>query len=396
MTDAAPVPAPEAATAAATSVTERLISVDALRGFDMFWILGADYLVASLKEITGSENGVLGWMAVQLEHVEWEGFVFYDMIFPLFVFLMGVAITFSLDKVVEKEGKKGAYIRIVKRFVLLFLCGVLYNGGLSREWPQIRIMGVLQRIALCYLFGSLLYMNLKKRGLIIACAAILLGYWAFMSFVPVPAEPALTAIDPTFGQAGISFARGSNWANYIDYHFLPGRRYDAKSWDPEGLLSTIPAVATALLGIFAGMLLQAKDVPNQKKALYLIGAGVLAVMAGYLWGYQFPVIKKIWTSSYVLVAGGYSSILLGVFYQVIDIWKFQFWARPFIWIGSNALALYLAGRFFEFGDIAELFVGGDIKVAMGDYGPILQTIVALLFIVLFARFLYKNKIFIRL
>ncbi len=173
-----------------TPETRRVVSVDALRGFDMFWILGADALVESLNKMAGGSGGMLsrvaGFFGTQLEHVEWEGFRFYDLIFPLFVFIVGVSIVFSLTKLVEREGKAAAHRRVFRRFVLLFFLALIYSGGVSNEWPDIRLLGVLNRIALCYLFASLLFLNLRLRGLIIACASLLIGYWALMAFVPVP------------------------------------------------------------------------------------------------------------------------------------------------------------------------------------------------------------------
>ncbi len=374
-------------------ITERLISLDALRGFDMFWIIGADDLVHSLSEI--GHSGVTGFLATQLSHVEWRGLHFYDIIFPLFVFLMGVAIPFSLDKHVREEGKARAHVRLIRRFILLYLLGIIYYGGMSKLWPEFRFVGVLQRIAISYFFAGILYLNFRLRYLVIACVAILVGYWAFFSFVPVPAEPALTAVNPAWGHGGISFDQGNNWANYIDYHYLPGRRWDTY-WDPEGLLSSIPAVASALLGVFAGLLLKNRSLTGYKKVGILLAAGVICVAAGFLWGHQFPIIKKIWSSSYVLAAGGFSLLLLGSFYLIIDVWKLRKWSTPFIWIGSNALTAYLAVRFVEFEDLAKLFVGGHVQNAAGRYGDLLTTVTAMALLFLLLRFLYKKKIFIRI
>ena len=366
----------EAATAASAQSTPaaeaagRLVSLDALRGFDMFWIVGAEDLVHGLNEVGGGEaGGVTGFLAEQLSHVPWAGFHFYDLIFPLFVFLTGVGAVFSLDKIVAREGKRKAYVRVFRRFLLLYFVGILYYGGMSRVWPEMRLVGVLQRIATAYFFASLLYLNLKRRGLIVACTLILVGYWSFMTFVPVPAEPQLTQIDPAWGHGGRSYDEGNNWTNYIDFHYLPGRRHD-KQWDPEGLLSSIPAVGSALLGVFAGMLLKDRELDDKRKALYLMGAGALVVAAGYLWGLQFPIVKKLWTSSFVLVAGGYSAMLLGLFHLVIHVGGLRRWAVPFLWIGCNALTAYLAAHFIDFGELADLFVGGHVKQAAGAYGEI--------------------------
>src|ERR1043166_5597443 len=160
-------PAPVSGPIATTPETRRVVSVDALRGFDMFWILG-------------------GFVGDQLEHVEWEGFRLYDLIFPLFVFIVGVSIVFSLTRLVEREGKAAAHKRVLRRFALLFVLALIYSGGVSHKWPDIRLLGVLNRIALCYFFASLLFLNLRLRGLVVACVSLLVGYWALMTFVPFP------------------------------------------------------------------------------------------------------------------------------------------------------------------------------------------------------------------
>ena len=376
--------------AAVAESAGRYVSVDALRGFDMFWIVGAEGFVGALNEASGG-RGFLQTIATQFDHAEWIGFRFYDLIFPLFVFLVGVATVFSLDKIIAKHGMKAAHIRIIKRFILLYLLGIFYYGGLGRIWPEIRLVGVLQRLALCYLFTSLLYCHLRVRELVAVFMVIMVGYWAALTFVAarVPGH-----FDPST-PAVASYEQGLNLTHYIDYHFLPGRRWDG-DWDPEGILSTFPAVASCLLGVFAGLLIAKKDVSDQRKVFYFVGAGVLMLALGYLWGLEFPIIKKLWTSSYVLVAGGYSCLLLAFFYQVVDIWKFRAWVQPFIWIGSNALAIYMADNLIDFDKIASRFVGGNIELAIAPYGPLLLAATYVVLILLFARYLYRKQIFIRI
>ena len=159
------------------------MSLDALRGFDMFWIIGAGSLVSALNRI--SQTGPTQFLATQLEHVDWRGFRFYDLIFPLFVFMVGVAMVFSLTKLVEREGRAGAMKRVIRRGVLLFVVGIFYSGGFTNPWPDMRLMGVLNRIALAYLFAGLLFCYFKPRALAAICAGLLVGYWALMSFVPI-------------------------------------------------------------------------------------------------------------------------------------------------------------------------------------------------------------------
>jgi predicted acyltransferase len=361
--------------------SQRILSVDALRGFDMFWIVGGEGVVIAIIKLFGVP--VQKALLPQLDHAAWAGFTFYDFIFPLFVFLVGMSTVFSLGKLLATASKKAAYQRLIRRFLLLFLMGIFYYGGLANKWPEIRLLGVLQRIALCYLFTGILFIHFRLRGLIISFVILLVSYWAFLTFIPVP------------GQAEISFAEGQNLTNYLDSQYLIGRKWDGK-WDPEGLLSTLPAIATCLLGVFAALLLKNQSLAEKKKVYYLISGGILSLVLGYLWGLQFPIIKKIWTSSYVLVAGGYSCLLMGIFYLVIDVWKIQKWTLPFVWIGANAITTYLARNILNFDRLAARFVGGDIQTALGkQWGLILLMTVSLALSLLLVRFLYQRKIFLR-
>jgi predicted acyltransferase len=365
-----------------TPFSERIQSVDALRGFDMFWIAGGEAVLLGLAPLSSSK--VVSFLCGQLDHKPWDGFAFYDLIFPLFVFLVGFSIVFSLGRLIEREGKTAAYKRLGRRFVILFLLGVIYYGGFSNMWPDMRLMGVLQRLALCYLFAGLLFCNLKWRGLLAVCISILVGYWILLSFVPVP------------GVGSPSITMDVNWAHYIDEHYLPGKRlYGNGTWDPEGILSTLPAISSCLLGVFAGMLLKNHTISNNRKAAYMFGMGVILVTLGYLWGMQFPIVKKIWTSSFVLVAGGYSFLLLAIFFTLIDIWKIQGWAKPFFWIGANSITIYMVCGIFSFWNLSERLVGGNICKSCNSYGNLLLATVNILLVFLFARFLYNRKVFLR-
>ena len=172
-----------ASDSAAPKSTGRLMSVDALRGFDMFWIIGADALVYALRRLQPSKP--TEFLADQLEHADWAGFHFYDLIFPLFVFLMGVSVVFSLTKTIERAGRAEALKRVFRRGILLFIIGIFYSGGFRNSWPDMRLMGVLNRIALAYFFGGLLFCFFKPRALIGICAGLLICYWALMTFVPI-------------------------------------------------------------------------------------------------------------------------------------------------------------------------------------------------------------------
>src|SRR5262245_19681079 len=331
--------------------THRIVSVDALRGFSIFWIIGGDGAVLALDRMLKNKGPTLsaigGFLGTQMSHVPWEGFRFYDFVFPLFLFVTGVSIVLALPRLVETEGKAQAHLRVLRRALLLYGLGLIFYGGISQHWSDVRFVGILQRIAICYLFASLLFLNLGWRGLIIALVALLGGYWALMTFVPVP------------GIGAGSFAPDANLANWIDAHYLPGRLWD-ETRDPEGLLSTLPAIATCLSGVFAGLLLRDVRVRPQHKSLWLIGAGVVLVAAGYVWALQFPIIQPIWTSSFVLVTSGYAAILLGATHQLVDVWGVRGWTTIFVWVGTNAIALYMTHNLVNFAEVSQTLVGGGV------------------------------------
>jgi predicted acyltransferase len=410
----------------------RLMSVDALRGFDMFWILGGDLICRALPKI--SDNRFTRGLAAQMEHCEWVGFHFYDLIFPLFVFLVGVSIPFSLPKLMERRDKpilakrilaralaltliflyyssavaSGIHIRfevigiaavlalaliqlgersdkamalnrIFVRSFILYLLGVFYMGGVASGFKNVYFAGVLHRISVAYFFAALLFCFLRTRALVIVCAGLLAGYWALMTFVPAPGMDISDLSVP-----------GKNFANWIDRHYMPGVRFEGT------ILSTMAAVANCMLGIFTGLLLKTERVQPEKKVLWLLGSGVVSLAIGFAWAKQFPIIKLLWTSTYVLVACGYSALLLAAFYQIIEIWKWQRWAQPFVWIGMNAITIYIVANVVLFRKIAARFVGGDIERFFGKYDDLVLAVVTVLLALWLVRFLYQRKLFLRL
>jgi predicted acyltransferase len=371
--------------------TTRIESVDALRGFNFVWILCGDGVMLAIGEMARDKGAVAGtvggFLTDQFSHAPWDGLRFYDFIFPLFVFLTGVSIVLALPRWVEREGRGRAHAKVLRRALILFLIGFIYYGGVSDGWEDVRWLGILQRIALCYLFASLMFLNFNLRGMIAACVALLVGYWALMTFVPVP------------GIGAGSFAPDANLANWIDTRWLPGKLWD-ETRDPEGLLSTLPAIASCLLGVFAGLLLRDVRVPAQAKSLWLIGAGIVLVAAGHLWALQFPIIKGIWTSSFVLVTAGYSAILLGAFHQIVDVWGLRRWATMLVWIGTNAITLYMVDNLVNFAEVSKTLVGGGVsefldRLVTPGAGDFAVNALGLAIAIAFAGWLYRRKIFIR-
>jgi len=361
---------------------QRVMSVDALRGMDMFFIVGMEEVFEALSKmfpISPSLNE-------RVQHAPWAGFHFYDLIFPLFAFIIGTSLVFSLSKSVASQGKGGTSRKILIRSLILFILGVLYYEGIGEGLQHVRLLGVLQRLALCYCGAGLVFVWLGPRKLVALTISLLVGYWAMLTFVPVPG----------FG-AG-DFTEGHNLTNWLDKMYLPFRKWD-KDHDPEGLLSTLPAIASSLLGVFAGLLLKNPSIAPARKVRLLVAWGCAGVVAGLLWHLQFPIIKKIWTSSFVLFTAGLSSLLLAFFYYVIDLKNHRDWCRPFLWIGMNSITIYLIARVVKLEEIAKCFVGGEIHSGLENMhdglGDLVTALLALCFSFLICRFLYQRKIFLR-
>ena len=380
----------------------------------MFWIIGATTLVQALEHM--SANSLTRLLVTQLKHVRWEGLHAYDLIFPLFLFLVGVSIVLSLEKNLAQVGKRQVLLRILRRSVLLYLLGIFYYGGVSQPWPAIQLGGVLQRIALCYFAAALLYITMPVRALGVVGVLLLIGYWALLALVPFPAlhldkatveqiAAAIGSQSPTEIVAAVPervhgvYAEGYNLTNYFDFRFLPGKKTEIY-YINEGLLSTLPAIAICLGGIGAGRLLQDRRIRPIVKVVWLLLGGTAAVFLGYLWGLQLPLIKRIWTSSFVLVATGYSAIFLSFFYLIIDLWHWQRWCEPLVWIGTNALTIYLAVNMVNFPQLASRLVGGDVKLFLNGQvaqglGDLIVALTALGCALLLAWFLHRQRIFLR-
>ncbi|MEZ5106382.1 MAG: hypothetical protein R2757_17905 [Draconibacterium sp.] len=361
----------------------RIVSVDVLRGFDMFWLIGGTGFAVAAVKMFGP--GVQEVLLPQLDHAKWIGFTFYDLIFPLFEFVMGMSIVFSLSTILKKDGKTAAYKRLLRRFVLLFILGIIYYGGISEGWSNVRIFGVLQRLAVTYLFAGILFIHFKPRGVAVISAAILIAYWILNVFVSVP------------GIGKISMTPEYNWAQYIDSVFLPGRKFGADgTWDILGILSTFPAIVSCTIGIFASLILLDGGKTEYKKVYYLVGLGIALLLVGLAGSVSFPIIKKIWSSTYVLVSGGLSFMLMGLFYWFIDVLGYKKWTLVFVWIGVNPITIYMLRKLMDFNKLASFMVGGTTDSKSPDHwGYFLVMTVSMLLSLLFLRFLYNRKIFIR-
>lgn len=384
-------PAAAAAAAAAPAIaspvdpvtappSNRLVSLDILRGFDMFWILGMEAVGEAIAK--ASDSPAAHFIATQLEHAAWAGFRFLDLIFPLFVFISGVSLVYSTDKSLATIGRRATLAKLVKRALILYLLGLLCYGGFSKGLDMVRWMGVLQRLAICGLAGGLALLFLKERGRVILFFVLLLGYWALLALVPVP------------GIGAGDFAEGRNLTNWIDAHYLPGFKWDGPH-DPEGLLSTLPAIATAILGVLTGGWLKHRPAPVFQKAALLAAAGTVLAVAGWAWHPYFPVIKKLWTSSYVLVAGGYSLMLLGFFLALVDGCKVRRGLAPFLWIGMNPITLFLSHHFFNYSKVATSLFGGPFADAFGAWNNVIIAAGSVVLGIALAWFLYSRKIFLK-
>lgn len=364
------------------TTSQRLYSLDALRGFDMFWIIGGEEIVHAMYKATG--NSFWGGFAEELTHPAWNGFHFYDLIFPLFLFIAGVATPYSVGRELEKgKNKNQLLLRVIKRGLLLVLCGLIYNNGLQiKPLAEIRFGSVLGRIGLAYMFANIIYLYTKQRGQIIWLCSLLIGYWLLLKFTSAP------------GFLPGDLTMEGNFASYIDRTIMPGKLY-LGIHDPEGITSTIPAIGTGLLGILTGNFLKNNPISQQKKVIYLFITGIVLVILAHIWNLDFPINKNLWTSSFVLNVGGYSMILLSVFYYIIDVLGYKKWAFYFKIIGMNSILIYMSGAFINW----EYMTMGFFKwlgQLLGD--PFNAVALAICYVMLkwaFLYFMYKKNVFLR-
>jgi predicted acyltransferase len=392
---------------------QRLQSLDALRGFDMFWIVSGEFIFHAAAKAIQQKHSLIqnetdwqisksadlaGWENVfvsisnQLHHSVWNGFTFYDLIFPLFIFIAGVSMPYSYGKFLSgeatenKQAKTEIYKALIRRTLILIFLGTVVNGLFKWQgYENTRLASVLGRIALACFFAAIIYLNTKRKGQIVWFVGILLSYWAIMTFVPVPG----------YG-AGVLTPEG-NLAAYVDRVLLPGKLH-RKVYDPEGLLSTIPAICSALLGVFTGEFLQNKDAGQStfRKAGIMLATGVVLLLLGWLWSFIFPINKTMWTSSFVLFAGGWSLLLLAILYGIIDVGGFKKWSTPLVWMGANSILIYLAAHgLINFESTAQFLFGGLIEKANTLWQPFWLAIGVAVVQLILLWFLYKRKWFLK-
>jgi len=312
----------EPETAVAPDVTAprapRLLSLDVFRGITIAGMI----LV----------NNPGTWEAIYppLRHAQWHGWTPTDLIFPFFLFIVGVAMTYSLGQRLGRGvPKRKLYLKVIRRTLIIFGLGLFMAAFPFFELSTLRIPGVLQRIALCYFFGSLIMLNTGTRGQAITTVILLMGYWALMKLVPVP------------GIGAGSLEPGANLAAYIDNSLLHGHLWQVtRTWDPEGILSTIPAIATTLCGVLVGHWLRSPRNPYERvSGLFVMGN--VGLVLGTIMGAWFPINKSLWTSSYVVFTAGMALLVLGMCYWLIDIKGYTWWTKPFVIYGTNSIAVFV-------------------------------------------------------
>jgi predicted acyltransferase len=361
-----------------TSGSERILSVDALRGFDMFWITGGSLIFTTLNDAVKSP--ATGFLATQMEHVEWTGFRFYDIIMPLFMFLVGVSLPISLKRRLEKSSRADVWKHVLKRVLILWILGMVVQGNLlSYQFSNFRFYSnTLQAIAAGYLIATAFVMYLNFRQQLIAGFALLLVFFVLL-YIPLdgavvnPPEP------------------HHNLALYID-KLLLGSHQDGTTY--TWILSSINFGATVMSGVFASYILQS-PMKEIRKFRALLFTGIGLIIAGMLVDLIQPVIKHIWTSAFVLFSSGICFMMLALFYLVVDYWKLRKWTFFFIVIGSNSILAYMLGELFRFNGFSDILLNG-LKPYLGEWFPFFSAIGGYLVFWLILYHLYKQKIFIRI
>lgn len=364
--------------------TKRLQSLDTLRGFDMFFIMGGGSLFVALATLF--PNPVFNAIAEQMTHVAWNGIHVEDMIFPLFLFIAGISFPFSLEKQREQKKTNGdIYKKIIRRGLTLVLLGILYNGFLNFDFENQRYASVLGRIGLAWMFAALLFVNTRTTTRIGITVTLLVGYFLLLVLVP----------SPEANGAG-RFTMEGCLVGYVDRLLLPGRLHLGVH-DPEGLLAVLPAIGTALLGMFTGEFIKSekKGYTDNKKVLYLLGGGTSLLIIGLVWDVFFPINKNLWTSSFVCLVGGISMILFALFYYLVDVKGYKGWTLFFRVIGMNSITIYLAQRFIDFSYTSSALFGGLAGSVPEAAASLINAVGYIALCWGFLYFLYRQRIFLK-
>jgi len=357
----------------------RLVSLDALRGFDMFWITGGTAILMGVGKVV--RRPFFDQFLEQFDHVPWRGLHFYDLIWPLFMFIMGAAIPLSIAKRRAKgETDRRLLLHALWRAMVMFCLGTVTQGNLLLfDWYKFRpCYSVLHGLAAGYLIATLVAVKVKARWHGPVVAAFLLVYWTVVMLVPVPGVG-----------AGVLTPQG-NLPTYVDQLVLGHLHYGENTW----FLSYLGFGASVLLGVLAGRALMSGRSPRRKLYRLLI-AGTLTLLGGLVWSLWFPVIKLMWTSSYVLISGGLSFLILSLFYWIIDVLGHKKWAFGFIVIGMNSIAVYLATEVFDFRDVGNVFVG-HLLPRVGRWDSLVEATAAFAVVWLILYWMYRRKEFIRI
>ncbi|XOV91768.1 MAG: acyltransferase family protein [Bacteroidota bacterium] len=364
---------------------KRLLSIDALRGFDMFFISGGGTFLVLLDGKTG-----LSWidaLAHQLHHVEWNGFVFYDFIFPLFLFIAGVSLSFSLTKGKELGmDKKELYKKVFLRMLILIGLGIIYKNHPVKffEPSQIRFVSVLGRIGFACFITTLLFLNFSLKARLLWIAGILVGYYGLLFLVPVPG----------YGPGDLSIE--GNIIGWFDRMFLPGRLHNGGGiYDENGLLTQLSALCITVFGSIAGDVLR-MDLTGNRKTLILVGGGLAIMIIGLIWGLHFPINKKLWSSSFIMLTSGIAFMSMALFYWIIDVKGYTKWAFPFKVIGMNSLTVYFVYGFVPFEYISAQLFGGLYAPLPEEWHEVFAAIGGVILVWSFLYFLYKKNIFIKI
>jgi predicted acyltransferase len=356
----------------------RLLSLDALRGFDMLWIIGGQQIVRSLAKVWPGR--FFDALADQFEHVPWVGLHFFDVIWTLFMFMVGVSLAFSLAKRRRMhESHRTIYAHAIKRALIFFTLGMIAQGNLL-EFSLATLhpfYSVLHGIAAGYLIATIVTMRFRAKGQAVVTAIFLLLYWILLITIPVPGA-GRGVLTPT-----------GNAAVYIDT-LIQGRfHYGENTW----FLSYLGFASSVLLGVIAGELLLSERT-LKRKCLLLAGYGAALLASGLIWSLWLPIIKLLWTSSFVLVAGGLSCLVMAAFYLLIDVLGYKRWVFPFTVIGVNALAVYMATNLFDFRKIGDIFVG-HLLPRVGRWDEFLSAVAALTVVWLILYWMYRTRSFVK-